>query len=464
MASSRRPAPEPGAAEVLETLGHWLARLEGEPRILVATSGGLDSMVLLDALARLVAAPRLHVGHVDHALQRESTGWAAFVVERARELGIASSVRRLEGRPGPGESIEAWARAARYAALEAMARDAGCDVVACAHHADDQVETLLIALGRGAGLEGLAAMAPVRPARADAGGPVVHRPLLARTRATLEACARERGLAFVEDPSNRDCRFTRNALRHRALPALEAAMPGFRIGALRALDHLGQARLLLREIVAEELRRLVRPDGGLDAAGLAGLGEARQALVLRAWLEAQGLPAPSAARLADWRRQLGQAGGPPLRLPHAGAWLCRYRDRISIEPAGGEADPEPVQWHWRGEPSLALPGHDADLRIVSGGPLQADWLRSRPWVVRRARGADRLRLIAGRPSRSMKNLWQERGVPPWLRPRLPVLEVGGRVVFAAGFGCAAGDAPQAGEGVGLRFEPRGEDDPRTPWL
>lgn len=463
MASSRRPAPETGAAEVHETLARWLDALADDPRILVATSGGLDSMVLLDGLARLVPATRLHAGHVDHALQPESAGWADFVLGQARALGIEASVHRLVGRPPAGESVEAWARVARYAALEAMARDAGCDLVACAHHADDQVETLLIALGRGAGPDGLAAMASVRGGRAGRGVPV-HRPLLALSRATLEACARERGLAFVEDPSNRDCRFTRNALRHRALPALEAAMPGFRAGALRAIEHLGQAQALLREIAAEELHRLVDDEGGLDAAALAGLGDARQALVLRAWLEQRGLPAPSTARLADWRRQLGQGDGSPVRLPHAGAWLCRYRGRIRLEPAADEEGPGPVRCRWQGEECLVLPGYGALLRVLPHGPLSPDRLRSQPWLVRRGRGGDRLRPVAGRPSRTLKNLWQERGVPPWLRPRLPVVEVGGRVVFAAGLGCAADEAPAAGRGVGLRFEPLEAGDPRAAWL
>src|SRR5690606_29120288 len=294
--------------------------------------------------------------------------------------GIEASVHRLVGRPPAGESVEAWARVARYAALEAMARDAGCDLVACAHHADDQVETLLIALGRGAGPDGLAAMASVRGGRAGRGVPV-HRPLLALSRATLEACARERGLAFVEDPSNRDCRFTRNALRHRALPALEAAMPGFRVGAARAIAHLAEAEALLGEIATEELGRLVDVDGRLAAAGLAGLSGARQALVLRAWLNGQGLAAPSAARLADWRRQLAAAGGPPLRLPHAGAWLCRYRDAIWIEQRDVGPPPGPVQWQWRGESCLVLPDHDALLHILPDGPLPVDWLRSQPLLV-----------------------------------------------------------------------------------
>src|SRR5690606_34058482 len=135
---------------------------------------------------------------------------------------------------------------------------------------------------------------------------------------------------FIEDPSNGDCRFVRNALRHRALPALAAAMPGFRRGALRAIEHLATTQALLDELAAEELARLVDADGRLDAAGLARLSGARQALVLRGWLGAQGLPPPSAARLADWRRQLGAAAGPPVRLPHAGAWLCRYRDAIWV--------------------------------------------------------------------------------------------------------------------------------------
>src|SRR5690606_7566446 len=299
-------------------------------------------MVLLDALAQLVPPSRIHVGHVDHALQPESASWAAFVAERARALGIGATLRRLEGAPAAGESLEAWARAARYAALERIANEAACELVACAHHADDQVETLLIALGRGAGPRGLAAMATGQ--RPEPGS--LHRPLLGLPRAVLEAHARARRLEFVEDPSNRDCRFTRNALRHRALPALEAAMPGFRVGAARAIAHLAEAEALLGEIATEELGRLVDVDGRLAAAGLAGLSGARQALVLRAWLNGQGLAAPSAARLADWRRQLAAAGGPPLRLPHAGAWRCRRLDAIWIaqRDVGPPAAPVPRQW------------------------------------------------------------------------------------------------------------------------
>lgn len=465
MASSRRPAPDTGASAVVDTLVGWLAGPAAGRRILVAVSGGLDSMVLLDALAGLVPPERLHVGHVDHALQPGSGRWARFVAERARAIGVDATSRRLDGMPAAGDSVEAWARRARYAALDRIAMDAGCDLVSCAHHADDQVETLLIALGRGAGPRGLAAMASAHPAERG-----LHRPLLALPRIALEAHARARGLEFVQDPSNGDCRFARNALRHQALPALEAAMPGFRVGAMRAIGHLAEARALLAGIAAEELDRLVDADGRLDARGLAGLSDARHALVLRAWVDGQGLPAPSAARLADWRRQLGAAGAPPLRLPHAGAWLCRYRDSVWIERGGIDATPGEIRWHWQGEPDLALPDHDARLRIVPGGPLPADWLRSRPLLVRRARAGDRLRTVAGRPSRTLKNLWQERAVPPWLRTGLPVVEIDGRVVYAAGFGCnvdgnaVAASGGGGSAGVGLRFEPRAADDPRRRFL
>src|SRR5690606_32704785 len=145
--------------------------------------------VLLDALARLAPARRLHVGHVDHALQPESAGWAEFVAGRAQAYGIGATVHRLDDAPGRGESLEAWARVARYAALERMAGDSACELVACAHHADDQVESFLIALGRGAGPRGLAAMA-AEP-RAAVGG--LHRPLLGLPRRAFEAYARAGG-------------------------------------------------------------------------------------------------------------------------------------------------------------------------------------------------------------------------------------------------------------------------------
>lgn len=464
MASSGRPTPEPDASAVVDALQGWLAGPAAGRRILVATSGGLDSMVLLDALVRLVPAGRLHVGHIDHALQSPSRRWAGFVAERARMLGIDATLQRLDGAPGAGESLEAWARQARYAALDRIAQEAGCELVACAHHADDQVETLLIALGRGAGPRGLAAMAGAHP-----GPRGVHRPLLGLPRSALEAHARRHRVEFVEDPSNHDQRFARNALRHRALPALEAAMPGFRVGAMRAIEHLAATQALLLEMADEELGRLLDARGRLDAAGLAGLSDTRQAIVLRAWLDAQGLPAPSAGRLADWRCQLDAPGAPPLRLPHAGAWLCRYRDAIWIERCGIEA-PATLRWQWRGESSLALPDHDAVLHIEPDGPLAVDWLRSRPWTVRRPRAGDRLRTTAGRRSRTLKNLWQERAVPPWLRAAMPVVEIDGQVVFAAGFGCNVGVAPAVtgdgspSGGVGLRFEPLACGDPRSPYL
>lgn len=466
-----------GRLAVERAIRHWLDEHVRGRRILVATSGGLDSMVLLDALAMLAAPGQLHVGHVDHALQAQSAAWARFVARQAQRRGVGVTIERLAGAPARGESTEAWAREARYAALDRMAETAGCELLACAHHADDQIETLLLALARGAGLRGLAAM----PAPGE-GTLRIHRPLLAVPRSAVAAWAAARALEFVEDPTNAQLHFVRNALRHEVLPALEAVLPGFRTGALRALGHLAQARATLAEIGTEELDRVADEHGRISAARLAQRSPARRALVLRALLARHRLRAPSAARLADWCRQLEAPGAPPVRLPHEGAWLCRYRDAIWIEQGGAGriamagtapqscAGPNdlalPVRWSAPDTGELVLPAWGGRLCIAPGGPVAADWLRRQDLLVRRARGRDRLRVQRDGPSRSVRNLWQEQGIPPWLRPGLPCVEIEGRLAFVAGPGLAADlPAPAPGApGLGLRFEPSRRDDPRWPYL
>lgn len=456
MASSRKPQAEAGTPGVDALVGRWLREKARGRRILVAVSGGLDSIVLLDALARACPPGQLHVGHVDHALQDPSPRWASFVEDAAARRGLGVTVHRLASAPSAGASLEAWARTERYAALVRIARAQGCELIACAHHADDRIESLLLALGRGAGPRGLAAM---RAAHAGPRG--VYRPLLTLPRAALEAQARRRALEHIDDPSNADGRFARNLLRMRALPALEAALPGFRKGALRAIAHLEQMQDLLDEITNDALLGLVDERGELDVAGLLARPAPRPALVLRAWLAEHDVRMPSTVRLADWLRQLAEPATPPLRLPWGAVWLCRYRDRLWIEREPVAPAQPALCWQWQGERQLDLPASDAVLRVLDNGAVAARWLRAQRLRVRAPRAGDRLRPLVAGASRSLKNLWQERGIPPWLRPALPVVEAGGRLVYATALGWDSSVPAAAGEtGVDLRLVPRTPGDPR----
>lgn len=268
--------------------------------IVVAVSGGPDSIALLDVLAALapVWGWRLVVGHVDHGLRPESAGEASWVAGRARALGLPCEVRRVDAAGFAREhglSPEAAARLLRYRALEELRAETGATRIAVGHHRDDLVETVLLRLLAGAGSDGLAGIPPVR-------GPVV-RPLIERSRAEIEAYLRDRGLAWLEDPSNRDPAFPRNLIRHELLPWLEQRFNP------RLRDALARSAALLRDEVAwmdAEARRT------LDAATLPDAGE-RPEVVLR--LDArrlEGLPAGlqrRVLRLAWWRVLRGRLEG-----------------------------------------------------------------------------------------------------------------------------------------------------------
>ncbi|MEP6998324.1 MAG: tRNA lysidine(34) synthetase TilS, partial [Betaproteobacteria bacterium] len=213
-------------------------------RIAVALSGGIDSMVLLDALHALAPRFALHLSalHVDHRLSPRSERWAQFCAEACAARGVPLTVHRVDVARRAGQSLEAVARAARYAKL----LGANIDIVALAHHADDQAETILLQLLRGAGPAGLAAMPRYRARSAS--GPALLRPLLELPRAALAAYANARGLAWVDDESNEDRRHKRNLLRLSVAPLLAQAFPGYPTVLARAAGHQAEAAALLDEL------------------------------------------------------------------------------------------------------------------------------------------------------------------------------------------------------------------------
>jgi tRNA(Ile)-lysidine synthase len=425
---SARGAPADGAAAGGQPLTpDWLARRLGAlgvplrgARLCVAYSGGADSTALLATLAEL--RPRWHLRlramHVDHALVAGSAGRARQARATARHLGVPCTVLRRPVRAVRGESIEARARTTRYAALRAgLEAD---EWLLLAHHADDQLESVLLQLLRGAGPAGLAA-SPERAGRE-------LRPLLPLRRAALRAALGQAGIAWTEDPSNADTRFDRNFLRHEVLPALLARWPGAPAAVARSARLAAEASQLLSAQAGALLDRAC--DGeALRASALRALAPPARRNLLRHWLQARGLPLPDERRLRELAGPLLKARAdaqPCVRWD--GAEVRRQADRLHALPrpaataARAEAARWPeggLSWHWRRQPRLALPGGGV-LELLPdphGGLLHAA-LPPRLRVAPRA-GGERLGGAAG--SRRVKELLRRQGLPAWQRGQVPLV-------------------------------------------
>ncbi len=257
----------------------------------VAYSGGADSTALLLSCAEQWPG-QVHALHIHHGLQAAADQFERHCRDFCARLDVPLQVLHVDARPAPGQSPEDAARSARYAALRqgALAAQPPLRHIALAQQADDQVETLLLALSRGAGLPGLSAM----PAQWERDGIRYYRPLLEVSGAALRDGLRGRGIAWIEDPSNADEHYTRNRIRARLLPELQAALPQFRDTFARSAAHAAQAQRLLEEVAAEDLARTGTPP---QIAALQALSRARQANLLRHWLRQAHATAPSAAQL-----------------------------------------------------------------------------------------------------------------------------------------------------------------------
>lgn len=266
----------------------------------VGLSGGADSTALLLACARRWPG-QVQAIHVHHGLQPAADGFETHCVALCHRLQVPLWVQRADARPAPGQSPEDAARQARYSAFEAVVltnqAQFAIKSVAIAQHADDQAETVLLALSRGAGVAGLAAM----PARWERAGVAWHRPLLQVRATAIREWLHAQGQDWVEDPTNTDERFTRNRIRAQVLPVLEAAFPAFRDTFARSASHAAEAAQLLDELAQEDLAGLGNPP---LIARLQALGRARQANALRRWLRAAHGTTPAAAQLAELLDQI----------------------------------------------------------------------------------------------------------------------------------------------------------------
>jgi tRNA(Ile)-lysidine synthase len=319
------PTPRPTRAE--PSVNPALAALQGLSLPLplaVAFSGGADSTALLLAAAATWPG-HVHAIHVHHGLQAAADDFARHCIATCAGLGVPLHEVKVNATHASGESPEDAARKARYGALAQAALSRGLKTVLLAQHADDQAETMLLALSRGAGLPGLAAM----PESFERQGMRFERPLLGVSANSIRGWLAREQIAFVEDPTNANVAFTRNRIRHELLPALERAFPQFRETFARSARHAAQAQELLAAIAAEDLAAAGNPP---SIRGLQNLGRVRQANVLRHWLRTTHEAGASAAQLEELLDQVAACvtRGHGLRIKVADGFVIRAGNHLQF--------------------------------------------------------------------------------------------------------------------------------------
>jgi tRNA(Ile)-lysidine synthase len=447
MENTRKPSSNELVSQVAARLA---PSLPPGTRLTVGLSGGVDSVALLSLLAELAPQLRFSLAavHVNHGISPNAQRWAQFCAELCRERNVPLQVETVDLAPGRGLGLEGAARRARYQAYARLRTD----VLALAQHRDDQAETLLLQLARGAGVRGAAGMPGER--FLEGTGIRLVRPLLRTSRAEIEAWARARGLAWIDDESNDDTARRRNFLRHEVLPLLERGFPAAREAIARAAGHLREAGELVDALAREDLERI----GGMpvDVAALVELGEARAKNVLRHCCDVHAIALPGAARLGELLRQLAAArGDSAVSIPVSGWTFRRHRGRAYLERA--RAVPESgVCEAWNGENALPLVALGGVLRFKpeEGRGLSVTKLRRSAVTVRVRRGGEKLRPDCRRPRRTLKKLLQEGDVPPWRRERIPLVFCGDELVSVPGIGDECGYQADVGEpGLIVSWEP-----------
>ncbi|TVT77216.1 MAG: tRNA lysidine(34) synthetase TilS [Denitromonas halophila] len=441
MASSRKSqtkfssAIQRGVADVLSRAG-----VRADQTLQLALSGGMDSMALLSVLAglreRFGFALRAH--HVHHGLSPNADEWAAFCAARCASLEVPLSVSRVSVQPAAGEGWEAAARRERQGALASEAADWRVS----AHHLDDQAETVMFRLLRGAGVHGAAAMRAIDMLPSGGGR---LRPLLAFSRGQILAFAQAESLAWVEDESNTDPRFSRNFLRHSVMPAMGERWPSAATTLARAAANFDEAAGLLDELAVQDAEACGRP---WSRDVMRGMSAARLANLLRWRMRALSLPVPDQARLHEAIRQVQScANDRPLTLPLGGAVLHAYREVVWVSPTYPDLPEDGVLWP--GEAVAWGEGVVEAVAVVGAGVSQARLAQATRCEIMARWPGCRVALV-GRPRKDVRSLSQGAGLAPVDRDRVPILRVDGQVAWIAGLGVAGTFACRAGE-AGWRF-------------
>ena len=397
----------------------------------VAYSGGIDSHVLLHALVQhKPASSQLRAIHIHHGLQIAADEWVEHCTEQARSLNVPLEIKYVDAKAAKGKSPEASAREARYAALAEMMTEG--EVLLTAHNQNDQAETVFLQLLRGAGVKGLAAM----PAQSEFNSGILYRPLLNISRAEIAEYAHEQQLSWVEDPSNDNTHYDRNFLRQKIMPLLAERWPSFAQTVARSAQHCAEASALIEEVAEQDLVKvngliLDLTPSVLPIKALLSLTIARQCQVIRHWLVQQQFPVPSTTQMESLFRDLIHAAEdkkPLMQWP--GVEIRRFKGylfaMLPLSPFDSSLEIE-----WDGRTPLLLPAdlgvlNPDDPRLLTIKPTLAT---TKSCIIRFRRGGETLRIPERKGTHELKKLFQEWGVLPWRRDRVPLMHINGEMVL-----------------------------------
>ena len=409
------------------------------PKLVVAFSGGLDSCVLLHLLANLrkTLSFQLSAHHVNHCLSPNAESWVNFCAVYCAKLNIPFTLSNVKVEKNSGLGLEAAARAARYKAL--LGVDA--DFIALAHHQDDQAETLLLQLARGAGVKGLAGMAAVDVTRK------LLRPLLDAPRSVLEAYASAYKLTWIEDESNTDTKFDRNFMRHEILPKLEAQYPAIKQTISRSAKHLADCSAMLDDLAeldaADALKQNMQR---LSLQTLASLSLPRANNLVRWWLAQNQLNMPSTLVLQQIVQQLlGAKADAAIQIKVSDSFTVRrYQGYAYLVP--DIATSVPINLLWQGEASVTLPDNSRlTFTQKLGEGFALNRVKNIKLHIKNREGGERFKPELGRPYRSLKQVLQTHAMPPWQREQLPLIFMDETLVIIPNVAVDAGLQAGVGE-------------------
>ncbi len=413
----------------LEQLEPLIAHWRKAPAIWVAYSGGCDSHVLLHALAALRDKQGyiLKAVHINHGLSPLADAWEDHCQQICQQLAVPYTAIAVNARQ-KDQSLEAAARHARYAAWRKLLQHD--EVLALAHHQDDQAETVLLQLFRGSGVKGLAAM----PAEQSFAAGRLCRPLLGFSREELLAYAELHGLHWIDDPSNFDTDLDRNFLRHDVMPLLQNRWPALKRVLARTASHQAEAAQLLDELAFRDWHRIHDHDR-ITIAALRQLTAARQRNVLRYWLaEVCELPLPDTVHLHRIMHEVlpaAEDASPEVIWP--GAEVRRYQGQLyAMAPARVECAGQVMPWPDPAQHLLLPDGRRLTLRTVSGQGISPASLAGADVEIRFRQGGEQCRPVGRGQRHALKKLLQEWQVPPWLRSRVPLLYINDELACVVG--------------------------------
>ncbi|CAB1275691.1 tRNA lysidine(34) synthetase TilS [Candidatus Nitrosacidococcus tergens] len=416
----------------------------------VAYSGGLDSHVLLYALAQLqkkFSYITVTALYIDHRLHPRSRVWGEHCHQVCNDLGVPCKIIKINVQPAKGQSLEAVAREARYQAFKEEIQEGEC--LLTAQHQDDQVETVLLQLFRGTGTAGLAAMVFSQ----SFGKGYLIRPLLNFTQQDLKDYAYQKNLSWIEDPSNKNTDFDRNYLRHQIIPTLKARWPGLGQTLSRVALNQRDASTILEDHASKHLQKIKDNQCGLSVRKLKALSPPICRNVLRYWLKQLNLPLPDYTHLQRILNEILPAteDTQPL-IAWTGVEVRRYRDRIYAQPPMPYHNSE-ITLSWDGISPLILPssvGGKLSPEFTYGEGLGIEFLQENKITVAFRQGGEKIYLK--NHHHSIKKLFQQQGIPPWQRARIPMVFFNEKLVFVAGIGIDQTFLPKPQErGVVIRW-------------